>query len=239
MTDTILKGKISYINHANQNATIEYLKKEKKKEVHTNLSVERQQEWINQKIIKKIHQYHVGDEVKFTLDLSPRGDKQMATNVQYIGNNDLANLLYRAQNENRFFGFLKLADDKYFIKETGSYYLFPVKLSPWERAPSAEKLNEPIMFALENFDKPEKVSAVLYKPVFIHEYRTAEQLFNSKAIIDAVVYKTGPHGIYLNVVGEKIQAKIALPASGVPNVGDKVKVKISFLNAYKIVVEMV
>jgi hypothetical protein len=81
-------------------------------------------------------------------------------------------------------------------------------LSPWERKPPDNALNEPFFFKLENTDKPDKAIAVPFKSIFLHEYVTAMQSFKNKTPVDVTVFKTTPHGIFVNLPGNKIQAKI-------------------------------
>jgi hypothetical protein len=169
----------------------------------------------------------------------------VAERIQYRFNNALGNLINRAKTDNKFVGYLKLVDDKYFVKETGSYLFFPVVLSLWEMPPNISKLNEPVFFQLQNTDNPEKLEAVLFKHRFIPEYLTAQKYFAEKKIIQATVYKITPHGIYVNVIGDKIQAKIPLAKKQTPlsapelKLGDTIKVLISFLSSTKIVVSAV
>jgi len=50
--------------------------------------------------------------------------------IEFRFNNALDNLINKSAIENRFVGYLKKVDDDYFVKETGSYIFFPLKLSP-------------------------------------------------------------------------------------------------------------
>jgi ribosomal protein S1 len=70
------------------------------------------------------------------------------------------------------------------------------------------------------------------------------QCFKKKTALDAEVYKVTPHGIFVNVVDKKIQAKIAAdkkePGEIPPvKIGDKLKVVITYLGTSKIIVELV
>lgn len=240
---TPTRGKISFIQHDRQLATIEYIANNKKKSINGSISETEQKKLKEQKLIKKIHHFHVGDEVNFTIEKSPRGDKMIATNIRYITNNELANLLYKASLDNKFAGYLKEIDGKYFVKETMSYFMFPLILSPWEYEPSSQLINEPVMFSLENIDNPEKATAKLFKSNFIPEFKTAQQYYKDKKVIDAVVYKVTPHSLYVNVVGENVQAKLPVDSSiaqnKLPAEGDKIEVRISYLSPMKIVIELV
>ncbi|HEY4151067.1 MAG TPA: hypothetical protein VGM41_19145 [Chitinophagaceae bacterium] len=238
MDAATIEGKVSFVHHEKQYVTIDYVHNGKKKSINGLVDNATQEKLKEAKLIKKIHHYHEGDEVYFTIERSPRGDKMVAGHIQYRFNNALGNLVNRAATDNKFVGYLKQVEDTYFVKETGSYLFFPLNLSPWERAPDAHKLNEPVFFQLENIRNPEKLSATLIKQVFIREYTQAQKLYAAKKPIDATVVKITPHGVYLNVVGDKIQAKIPPPARPL-QVNDSIKVIITYLGPAKIVVEAV
>jgi ribosomal protein S1 len=134
-------------------------------------------------------------------------------------------------------------DEKYFVKEIESYLFFPVPFSPWQIKPTEEELNEQVTFSLENLDKKEKISASLLTNVYIPEFHTAVKIFKSKTPVEAEVYNITPHGIYLNVINDKIQAKISpeknedlktMLTSLKP--GDKIQVIITHLNKSRIAV---
>lgn len=246
MTDTpLLEGKISFVHHDKDYVTIGYVQNGKKKSINGKVDEARQLKLKEKKLIKKIHKFNEGDEVYFTVERSARGDKMVAEQIQYRYNNALGNLINRAHTDNRFAGYLKWVDEKFFVKETGSYLFFPLMLSPWEIKPDINTLNEPIFFRLENTEHPDKLTATLFQQRFIPEYATAQKYFTGKKIINALVSKTTPHGIYLNVIGDKIQAKIPV-TKGVdkkeePEIkaGDTVKIIITYLGSTKIAVALV
>ena len=241
MDESILEGKISFVHHEKDYVTIEYTKNNKKKSVNGKVDEARQLMMKEQKLIKKLHQFHEGDEVYFVLERSARGDKMVAEKIRYRFNNTLGNLVNRARTNNQFTGYLKLVEDKYFVKETGSYHFFPLILSPWELPPDVTKLNEPVLFQLGNLDKPEKLNAALFYHKFIPQYLAAQKHFNAKTAINAAVYKITPHGIYLNLIGDKLQAKIPAKKeiAGTVREGDKIKVIITYLSSSKIIVEAI
>src|SRR5450432_485314 len=246
MKEDVLEGKISFVHHDKHYVTIEYTHNGKKKSVNGKVDEARQLKLKEDKLIKKVHQFHEGDEVYFTAMRSARGDKMVAEQIRYRFNNSLGNLVNRAKTENRFVGYLKFADNKYFVKETGSYLFFPLILSPWELLPDVSKLNEPVFFSLQNTSKPDKLTATLYKQQFIPQFLTAQKYYESKKIIDATVYKVTPHGIYVNVIGDKVQAKIPVSkiennkeSEKLPKQGDTVSVIINYLSPEKIVVTKV
>lgn len=245
MDEKTTMGKITFINHDKDYATIEYEHNGKKKTISGNISEKEQLKLKQEKIIRKIHQFHVGDEVSFIITLSARGDKMIADCLQFHFNNALDNLINKSYVENRFVGYLKKVDEDYFVKETGSYIFFSLILSPWEKRPGENNLNEPVFFKLENTDKPDKVTAALFRSEYIPEYMYAMQCFKKKTVMDAVVNKVTPHGIFVNVVDKKIQAKIAEDKKKETNtslptvqIGDVIKVIITYLGTSKIIVQV-
>lgn len=241
--ETIM-GTITFINHDKDYATIEYTVNGKKKTINGNIGENEQLKLKAEKIIKKTHQFHVGDEVSFIINLSARGDRMVADCIEFRYNNALDNLINKSAIENRFVGYLKKVGEDYFVKETGSYIFFPLKLSPWERKPQESNLNEPYFFKLENTDKPDKATAAPFKSVFIHEYTLAMEHFKNKKPLEATVYKISPHGIFVNILGGKIQAKIPIDKKGQVAIvtadvktGDTIKILITYLGSSRIIVE--
>ena len=112
--ETIM-GKISFINHDKDYATIDYTVNGKKKTINGNISEKEQLKLKAEKIIKRIHQFHVGDEVSFIINLSARGDKMVADCIEFKFNNALDNLINKSAVENRFVGYLKKVGDDYFV----------------------------------------------------------------------------------------------------------------------------
>src|SRR5205809_1148100 len=146
MDQPVYKGKISYINFEKQFATIEYLQNCKLKSVNCKTNAADGE--------NKPQAYRLGDRVSFQLKLSDRGDKMAAYNVKFLHNESIDLLIQKAAIENRFSGYLKIVDDKYFVKEWESYILFPLQLSPWEKPPVESAANEAISFKLINLEKP-------------------------------------------------------------------------------------
>ena len=128
-------------------------------------------------------------------------------------------------------------DDKYFVKEIDSYLFFPVPLSPWQIKPTENELNEAVTFMLENLENKNKITAKLFNNKYIPEFYTAVKHNKANTTIEATVYKTSPHGIYLNLINDKIQAK--LPFKEGIKAGDKILVKIIYLSPAKIIAEPV
>ena len=183
----------------------------------------------------------MGDEVNFQVKLSDRGDKMIAYNIKFLYNTELEKLINKAKIENRFSGYLKIADDDLFVKEWDSYIFFPLKLSKWEKPPAESAFNEAISFKLVNLDKPNTIAAELFSHDFIPEYRKALEHFKSKTPIEAIVSKVSAFAVYLDLFGNSIQAKMELPEDSLKEVkpGDKLKVRISYLSSSRIAVERI
>ena len=229
-----LEGKISFINHEKKYAMIEYEEGNKKKTVRASIDEEAQKKMKEKNLIKKTHHFMVGDVVSFQVKLSDRGDRMMASGTEFLYNNALDVLINKSFVSNKFIGYLKMVDDKYFVKEIDSYLFFPVPFSPWQIVPAELDLNEQVHFSLENIDKKEKIFASLFNNKYIPEFEQAVKLFKAKTPITAEVYKLSPHSIYLNIIGNKIQGKIAFE-EGI-QVGDQINVIISYLGKNKIAV---
>ena len=173
--------------------------------------------------------------------LTARGDKMTAYNVKFLFNTALELLINKTAVENKFLGFLKYAEGEFFVKELDSYIFFPLKLSQWEKQPDEQLSNEAIEFKLVNLDKPNKITAELYRKDYIPEYRTAMQLFRNKTIIEAAVFKVTPFAAYVHIVGNMVDAKIPLSADVEKEVkpGYQINVVITHLSDTKIAVERV
>ncbi len=242
MDKQTLTGTITFIHHEKDYATIEYLHNGKTKSINGNISEKEQLKLKEMKAIKKTHSFRIGDEVSFVIVPSAKGDKMVAGFIEFRFNNAYSNLINKAATENRFVGYLKKVDDDYFVKETGSYILFPLIVSPWEIPPHESRMNEPVFFKLDNIDKPNAVTASLFKSEFIPEYKTAQQYQKNKTAADGTVYKVTPFGIFINLFNNKIEAKISFTKDKNQTkeeikVGDKLKVVITYLSPVKIVVE--
>ena len=226
MSKTLLTGNVSFVNHDKKYIMIEYEVNGKKKVVNGS---------VDEKNIKSKHVFQIGDTVSFTVGLSGRGDKMVADNILFLYNTALDVLINKAKTENNFIGYLKVVDDKYFVKEIDSYLFFPVPLSPWQLKPTEAELNEAVTFALENTENKNKITAKLDNNKYIPEFYTAVKLNKSNSPIEATVYKVSPHGIYLKLIDNKIQVK--LPFKEGVKLKDTVSVKIIYLSPFKIVVE--
>jgi len=245
MANSTVKGKIAFINHEKKYAIIEYEQNGKKKTVHGSIEEKVQKKLKAENIIKKTHHFMMGDVVECKVGISERGDRMIASNIRFLYNNALDVLINRSNTTNKFTGYLKIVDDKYFVKEIESYLFFPVPFSPWQILPTESELNEPVLFSLENRDKKEKISASLLSNVYIPEFHHAVRSFKNKQPLEAEVYNITPHGIYINVFEEKIRAKIPLLKSETISLsatlkkGDKIMIIITHLSKSRISVEPV
>lgn len=231
--EQVYKGKISFINYEKHFATIDYEVNNKAKSVNCKTNAADSG--------KKAHQYKLNDTVSFQLRLSDRGDKMTAYNVKFSHNEAISLLIQKAEIENRFAGYLKIVDGKFFVKEIDSYILFPIQLSKWEKEPVETAANVAISFKLINIDKPNSIAAELFSHNYIAEYKKATQYFNNQIEIEAIVYKVSPHAVYLNLFGDKMQAKLSITdiEKDSINEGDVVRVLITHFTTNRIVVKRV
>jgi len=229
--ELVYKGKISFINYEKHFATIDYLHNTKAKSVNFKTTAPDSG--------KKPHQYRLNDSVSFELRLSDRGDKMTAYNVKFSHNESIDLMIQKLEKENRFAGYLKIVDGKFFVKEIESYVLFPIQLSKWEKEPVETAANVAISFKLINIDKPNAVAAELFSHNYIPEYKKALQHFDKKIDIDAVVYKISPHAVYLNLFGDKMQAKLSVTDAEKEEIkeGDIIKVTIVHLTSNRVVIK--
>ncbi len=227
--ETIYKGKISFVNYEKQFATIDYLKGAKHKTVNCKTT----EEGAN----KKPHQFRLGDVISFQLKLSDRGDKQTAHSIKYLHNEAINLLLQKSLLENRFTGYLKKVEDKYFVKEIDSYILFPLLLSPWEKPPVNTAENEAIMFRFFNLEKPNALQAELFSHNYIPAYKKAIHHFENEVTTEATVVKSTPHGIHVAFFDNEVQAKLPAMAGEEIKEGTAIKVKITHLTPFRIVIK--
>jgi len=247
MSDKYIPGKITFIHHDKDRAVIEYEENGKKKTIQADIADRAQAKLIDQKIIKKPHRFLVGDNVKFQIKKTGGNGRILyADNIQYQYNTSLEILINKAAIENKFLGYIKITDQEYFIKEIDTYLFFPLKISAFEIPPTEKEIEKPVIFKLEDITKPEKIAASLYNHNYIPEFLTAIQHFKKQEAIEAIVSNITKFGIYLNLVGDKIKAKLNIDESlqkKIENnsikVGSVMQVKIKHISPSKIAVEIV
>ena len=244
MNDPMIQGTVSFVNHEKNYVIIEYEQNGRKKTVTGSIDEKLQRKLKAEKLIRKKHQFHIGDIVKCKIKISGRGDRMVAMNIEYLYNTALDVLLNKAKTNNNFTGYLKVAEDKYFVKEIDSYLFFPVPFSPWQIKPTEKELNEEVTFYLENLGNKDKIKAKLFNNTYIPEFYSAVKYNKAKTPIEAEVFKVTPHGVYLNIIGSKIQAKIPLEkinvtAGSTLQVGEKILVMITYLSTSRIIVDPV
>lgn len=237
MSEKLLRGTISFVNHDKHYATIDYEENGKKKSV--NCKTDNHDNKIG---TKKPYPFRIGDTVDFQVKRSEKGDKMIALNVKFLYNQELEKLINKSVAENRFSGYLKVIDDQLYVKEWESYIFFPLKLSIWENPPAESAFNESISFRLINTNKPHAIAAELFSHDFIPEYREALAHFNDKIPVEALVSRVSLYAVYLDLFGNsKMMAKIEISAQNEDPLkpGDKIKVIITHLSSSRIVVNRI
>lgn len=228
MEEKIQKGIISFVNYEKNFATIEYEAGVKKKSVNCKTGLE--------ETGRKTRHFRIGDTVNFKLRLSDRGDKMTAYDIKFLHNTRLDLLIQRAAIENRFSGYLKKVEDRYFVKEIDSYIFFPLELSPWEKPPVETAENAAISFRLLNLERPNAIVAELFSHNYSAAYKKAVQHFKNEIVADAVVSRISPHGIYLSLF-EEMQAKLSRDELPNAKEGDTIPVLITHLTPARLVVK--
>lgn len=227
-------GKISFINHKKNYAVIDYEAGGKLRNIKANLALSSN--------TSHNHQYRIGDTVQFTIQ-HPKGAKiALASELKFLYNNAFDNLFNKAKTENRFVGYIKKIDDDFFIKEAESYQFVPLPVSPWQVMPAEKDWDRPVQFYLENPGKKEKATAAFFDNEFIPAFKKAVKHYKGKSPVEAKIDKLTPYGVYVNLFGNDIVAKInpeEVIAAGYADVkpGDTIQVMITFLNPRKIIVE--
>ncbi len=217
------EGRITYINHEKKYAMLEYEAGGKKRVVKAVLGSNK-------------HHFSTGDVVHFNLSHITGTDRQEASNLQFKFNTALDALLQKAKTHNNLLGYIKEVDGQWFIKEINSYLFFKLDISKWQIAPDANQA-EAVSFYFEDPDRRDKLVALLFDNVYVAEYRQAMKMHKQQSVVPAVVSKITPHSVYLNIVGDVVQAKI--PANNALAIGDTVPVRITHLGRNKIAAEVV
>lgn len=246
MNPKAIPGKITFIHHEKNRAVIEYIDNGKKRTIQANIDGSEKKKEAGEKTRKKGHRFLMGDQVTFVIKKTgANGSVVYAESVKYQYNTTLELLINKAAVENKFLGYIKITDDKYFIKEIDSYLFFPLTLSAYEIAPTEKETAQPVYFKLENLEKPDKITASLYNHHYIPEFLTAIQHSKKGLTIDATVYNITPFGIYLHLIGDTIKAKLSIDESlktAIENntikVGSVIPVKIKHITLSRIVVEI-
>jgi ribosomal protein S1 len=243
MSEKYFRGKITFINNDKQRATIEYVAQNKIKTIQAVIDDKQQEKYVQLKLIKKPHRFLVGDNVKFVIKKSS-ANIFFADHVLYEFNNSLEVLIDKARITNKFLGYVKFVDEKYFIKEIDSYLFFPLKLYRFEIKPETSDSEKPVSFKLLNIDKPDKIVAELYNHNYVTGYKTAIKQYKNEETIDAIVKKISPYGVFVVLSDSQLEAKLTIDE----NISNKInnqeiflektmQVKIKHLTGDRIVIE--
>jgi ribosomal protein S1 len=245
MSEKYFRGKIISINNDKKKVTIEYISNNKNKTIQAIIDDKQQEKYIQLKLIKKTHRFLVGDHVKFVIKKSSQ-NVFFADHVLYEYNNSLEVLIQKATIENKFLGYVKKVDEDYFIKEIDSYLFFPLRISKFEFPPVVSESPKAISFKMINIEKPEKIMAELYNHHYTEGFLVAVKQHKSQQIIEAIIKKITPYGIFVSLsesgleskiaINEKINKKIEDTNLGVDSI---IKVKITHITSDRIVTDWV
>jgi ribosomal protein S1 len=245
MSEKYFRGKITFVNNDNGKASIEYVTGNKIKTIQAIVDDKHQDRMIAQRIIKKAHRFLVGDNVKFVIKKSS-ANVFFADHVVFEFNNAIDVLVDKARVTNKFMGYIKQVDEKYFIKEIESYLFFPLQLSKFEIPPVATETDKAVTFKLLNIEKPEKLKAELYNHNYIPGFKVAVKQHKSGEAVDAVVTKITPYGVFVLLADSKLEAKLPVDEllsekinKGEIGIDKTIAVKIKHLTNERIVIEMI
>lgn len=243
MSEKYFRGKITHINNDKQRATIEYINQNKIKTIQAVIDDKQQEKYVTLGLIKKPHRFLVGDNVKFVIKKSS-GGVFFADHILYEYNNTLEVIINKAKITNKFTGYIKIVEEKYFIKEIDSYLFFPLHLLRFEIKPEIAGTEKPVSFKLLHIDKPDKIAAELYNHNYVSGFKLAIKQFKAEEIIDAIVKKITPYGVFVSLSESKLEAKLTID----DNISRKIntheialekliKIKIKHLTGDRIVIE--
>jgi len=241
MPEKILEGKITFIHHEKNRAVLEYLEKDKLKTIQIGLDDKKKP---NPLTAARPHRYLIGDTVRFTL--SQMNGKISAGNIRYLYNNSLSKLIHQAEEVNKFAGYVKLADNRYFIKEIESYLFFPLHIGAFEIPPVETDTDKPVFFKLEQLHNPEKITAVLYNHEYLPGFLKAIQHHKKQIVTEATVTKISTYGVYAFLFDPQIKVKLPVDAwmniaisEGTLKEGSQISVMITHLNSDRIVIKRI
>ena len=245
MSEKYFRGKITFINNDKQTATIEYVSQNKIKTIQAVINDKQQQKYVEMKLIKKPHRFLVGDNVKFVIKKSS-ANVFFADHILYEFNNSLEVLIEKARVANKFLGYIKIVEEKYFIKEIDSYLFFPLQFSKFEIKPEITATEKPISFKLLNIDKTDKIAAELYNHNYVPGFKTAVKQFKNEEIVSALVNKITPYGVFVVLSESMLEAKLQIDdmiSNKIKNqeidVQQSIQVKIKHITGDRIVIEMI
>jgi len=245
MSEKYFRGKIVFINNDKEKATIEYVNNNKVKTISAIVNEKQQEKYIQKNLIKKPHRFLVGDHVKFVIKKSS-ANVFFADHIQYEYNNALEVLINKSKLQNKFLGYVKVVDEKYFIKEIDSYLFFPLIVSKFEHAPVTNENEKPVSFKLINVEKPEKLCAELYNHSYLDGFLIAIKQHKKEDNIEAMVTKITPYGIFVTLTESKLDCKLTINDElsdkmklDTIKIGSTLSVKIIHLTTDRIIIEYV
>lgn len=243
MSEKIYRGKVVIVHNKTQKVTIEYVSGNKNKTIGAIVDDTHQQRWIDQKLIKRAHRFLSGDHVRFVIHKSSAG-VFYADQVVFEYNHALEVLINKAKTENRFSGYVKIADDQYFIKEIDSYLFIPLALSRFEIPPIPSETGKPVVFKLLHIDKPDRIIAELYNHNYVPGYKLAIKQYKNEEIINATVKRITPFGVFVLLAESQLETKLTIDDhvsesinKGIIDLDKSIQVKIKHLSGDKIVIE--
>ena len=193
---------------------------------------------------KKQHKFCLGDEVQFKLRKSLINQSELeAYDLKFIKNRRIELLLEEAKNNKILKGYLKLiGDDNFYVKHIPSYIFIKLKISKSEtdiQDNYYNKTNSLVEFELTQFEKTDKLSAVLINRKFKEIDKPILNIIESKEVITATITGRNLKGYYVTILDNTIKSFIYLKKDTMDltdfKKGEKIKVIIKeTTNSYKL-----
>ena len=163
--------------------------------------------------------------------------------MKFIKNRRIELLLEEAKNNKILKGYLKLiGDDNFYVKHIPSYIFIKLKISKSEtdiQDNYYNKTNSLVEFELTQFEKTDKLSAVLINRKFKEIDKPILNIIESKEVITATITGRNLKGYYVTILDNTIKSFIYLKKDTMDltdfKKGEKIKVIIKeTTNSYKL-----
>ncbi len=117
-------------------------------------------------------------------------------------------MLTKAEIENKFLGYLKIIEDRLYIKEVETYLFIPIDFSKWELLPEDNLINTMVSFKLTNTNKINKLFAKLLDSKHHQEFQIIKDYWTKGAILTARITKLNPASISLDLLNGQFKGKL-------------------------------
>ena len=169
-------------------------------------------------LIPYVHNFISGDRVSFKLRLSQRDEGKIeAYDVAFISNERRAILINNFQDKGYLEGYIKIFDpETIFVKDKSTYVYVPIAISAWEENLEVvyqSRENTQVRYKLNQFVRPDKLTATLNDAKFIDEYYELKSHIDNETPVNAVITGKSKFGYHATLFNGKIKGFIRVPLS--------------------------